>query len=233
MNALRTIGTILYMGVAVLAALPLTAQEVDVAGINETYKDPNLDVDVWVERFETEGREAFDFRHEIVAALALEPGQAVADVGAGTGLFEPLLAARVGPEGKVYAVDIVPAFVDHIREQAAERGLSQIEAILGDERSAQLPAQSVDMVFVCDAYHHFEDYEAMLTSIHAALKPGGRLVIVDFERVDGESEPFVLDHIRASKEQFTAEIEASGFRFTEEVDIEGMTDTFMRRFERM
>ncbi len=231
MHVVKPLVLAIAFAASVIAAPPLSAQQ-PAADINAPYRDPNLDVAVWVERFEVEGREAFDFREQIADAIGLERGDEVADVGAGTGLYEPLLAARVGPEGTVYAIDIVPRFVEHIRAKAAERGLAQVEARLGTERSIELPDASVDVVFVCDAYHHFEDYEAMLASIHRALRPGGRLVVVDFERIDGVSSPFTLEHIRASKEQFTAEIEAAGFRFTDEVEIDGMEETFMRRFER-
>lgn len=73
----------------------------------------------------------------------------------------------------------------------------------------------------------------MLSSIHRALKPGGILVIADYDRVEGESPEFVLEHIRASKEQFTAEIEASGFRLRADVTMDGMQETFVRHFERL
>jgi ubiquinone/menaquinone biosynthesis C-methylase UbiE len=222
-------------GLGVLALLWLGtvgAQQAGVAGINAQYKDPNLVVDVWVDRLESEGREAFDFRDEITAAIGLKPGQAVADVGAGTGLYTPLLAAAVGSQGRVYAVDIVPKFIEHIEQKAAERGLTQVTAILGTDKSTSLPPASVDVVFVCDAYHHFEDFAAMLASIHSALRPGGKLVVVDFDRVEGKSSQFTLEHIRASKEQFTAEIEANGFRFVSEPRVDGMQETFIRSFER-
>lgn len=209
-----------------------TAQQAGVGDINEPYRAANLDIDVWVERFESEGREAYDFRQQIVAGIDLRPGQSVADVGAGTGLFEPLLAARVGSTGRVYAIDIVPRFVEHIEARAAERGLTQVEAVLGEEDSINLPAASVDVVLICDAYHHFEDHGSMLESIRAALRPGGKLVVVDFDRVEGESPEFVLEHIRASKEEFTAEIEANGFRFTADATVDGMRQTFVRHFER-
>src|SRR5690606_37902721 len=111
---MKSLSTGVALVVAAICASAALSQQADVAGINEVYRDPNLQVEVWVERFETEGREAFDFREAIVADMGLMAGQAVADVGAGTGLFEPLLAARVGREGKVYAVDIVPDFVEHI-----------------------------------------------------------------------------------------------------------------------
>jgi ubiquinone/menaquinone biosynthesis C-methylase UbiE len=225
-------GRSLAIAAVVLLTTPLSAQEVDVAALNAGYKDPELEVEVWVDRLESEGREAFDFRNEIAASIGLEPGQAVADVGAGTGLYTPLLAAAVGTAGRVYAVDIVPAFIAHIRDEVAARGLDQVTPVLGSDVSANLPPGSVDVVFVCDTYHHFEDYDAMLQSIHSALKPGGRLVIVEFERVAGESSEFMLEHIRADKETFTREIVANGFRYAGEVDIPGMTETFVRHFER-
>lgn len=211
-----------------LAATFTSAQQTDVAGLNERYKDPELQVEVWADRFESEGREVFDFREEIVASIGLEPGQAIADVGAGTGLYEPLFAAAVGTGGTVYAVDIVPRFIEYIATKAAERNLTQITTILGDDRSTGLAEGSVDVVFVCDTYHHFEDHEAMLASIHQALRPGGRFVVVDYERIEPR-----IEHIRADKAQFTAEIEANGFRLTEEVEIEGMEENYVLHFERL
>lgn len=221
----------MMLALLVLLAQPAGAQQSG-ADVNAPYRDPQLQVEVWVERFEREGRDAFDFRNEIVAAMALRPGEAVADIGAGTGLFVPLFAAAVGPRGRVYAVDIVPRFMEHIASRAKDRGLAQVRAVLGAEDSIRLPAASVDVLFVCDAYHHFEDYRAMLASMHRALRPGGRLYVVDFERVEGKSEPWVLQHVRAGKEQVTAEIEAAGFRYGGEIDIEGMEHTYMRRFAR-
>ncbi len=211
-----------------LAATFTSAQQTDVAGLNERYKDPELQVEVWADRFESEGREVFDFREEIVASIGLEPGQAVADVGAGTGLYEPLFAAAVGTGGTVYAVDIVPRFIEYIATKAAEQNLTQIKTILGDDRSTGLAEGSVDVVFVCDTYHHFEDHEAMLASIHQALRPGGKFVVVDYERIEPR-----IEHIRADKAQFTAEIEASGFRLTEEIEIEGMEENYVLHFERI
>lgn len=221
--------------IALLAAIAFAAfaDNSDPAKLNAPFRDPELNSEVWVERFEREGRDAWDYREQIADALALSSGDAVADVGAGTGLFEPLLAARVGSQGKVYAVDIAPRFIEHIRAKAAEHGLAQVEAILGANRSTNLPAGSVDLVFVCDTYHHFEDHAAMLASIHAALRPGGRLVIVDFDRIEGISPKFILEHIRADKAQFTREIEAGGFRMLREIAIAGMTQSFVREFERI
>ncbi|MFQ5661242.1 MAG: class I SAM-dependent methyltransferase [Gammaproteobacteria bacterium] len=196
--------------------------------INDNYKKP--DVDVWVKRFEREGREVYDFRHELVQAIGLEPGQDVADVGAGTGLFEPLLAHAVGAEGTVYAVDIVPEFIDHIAKKAKQRGFVNIKTVLSREHSIELPAHSVDVVYISDAYHHFVYYQEMLASIYSALRPGGQLFIVEYDKRPGVSREWLIHHIRGTKQQFTAEIEAGGFGLVEEINIPGLKDTFVRRF---
>ena len=196
--------------------------------INENYKNP--DVDVWVQRFEGEGRQAYDYRNQLVEAIGLVEGQVVADVGAGTGLFEPLLAARVGNSGSVYAVDIVPEFIEHIQKKSREHGLKNIHTVLSDERSTRLKENSVDVVYICDAYHHFVYYKDMLKSIHDALKPGGQLFMVEFDKIPGQSSQWLIDHIRGTKEEFTAEITASGFVLGEEIHIEGLNDTFVIRF---
>jgi predicted methyltransferase len=88
----------------------------------------------------------------------------------------------------------------------------------------------VDVAFVCDTYHHFEDPKAMLASIRRALRPGGTLVVVDFERIPGTSPDWILKHVRAGKEDFRREIEASGFRFGEEVKL--MRENYFLRFTR-
>jgi len=212
--------------------LSASAQQAASDDLNGRFKSKDLDVQVWVERFEGEGREVYDHRNEIVAAIGLQPGQAIADVGAGTGLYEPLFANKVGANGTVYAVDISPNFIEHIKTKARERGLTQVKTILNSERSAELPANSVDFVFICDTYHHFEYYQDMLVSIRSALRPGGQLIIVDYDKIPGKSPAFILQHVRATKEQFTAEIEAAGFKLAEEIPIAGFKETFMRRFNK-
>jgi SAM-dependent methyltransferase len=114
---------------------------------------------------------------------------AVADVGAGTGVFVDFFARDVGRDGRVFAVEIAPKFVDLLRERAAARGFTQVHAVLCTERDVALAPASVDVVFACDTYHHFEYPQATLASIHRALRAGGTLVLVDFERIPGVSRP--------------------------------------------
>jgi ubiquinone/menaquinone biosynthesis C-methylase UbiE len=161
--------------------------------------------------FESDNREIYAKRQEIVSSLGLTAGMAVADVGAGTGLFTRLIAEKVGPTGKIYAVDIAREFLSHIADEARKRAETQVVTILGSQDSTNLPQGSVDLVFLCDVYHHLEKPSKTLASIRQALKPGGRLVVIDFDRVEGRSAAFVLKHVRASKSVFLKEIEAAGF----------------------
>lgn len=196
--------------------------------INEPYRNP--DYVWWRNALEHEGREVYDHRREIVAAVGLAPGQSVADVGAGTGLFTRLFAAQVGPQGRVYAVDIARSFVEGNLQRARSAGLGNVIGIVSDQSDTRLPAASVDAAFICDVYHHFEQPQATLASIRRALRPGGALVIVDYERIPGTSPAWVLGHVRGGKEQFRREIEAAGFRFVEEPKL--MRDSYLLRFTR-
>lgn len=193
----------------------LQAGERDVnPGINDNFRHP--DFSTWVERFEREGREVYDKREQIVRALHLKPGMQVADVGAGTGLFSKLFSSQVGNAGKVYAEDISQVFVDNIRRIARQQGLNNIVTVLGTDRDAKLPVGSLDLIFVCDTYHHFEYPQTMLASLHKALKPGGRLVVIDFERDPAGSSDWILHHVRAGKHTVIDEIKAAGFSLSGE-----------------
>jgi ubiquinone/menaquinone biosynthesis C-methylase UbiE len=136
----------------------------------------------------------------------------VADVGAGTGVFSMLFAHEVGVLGTVLAQDIAPGFVRGIEVRAGREKLINVRTVLGDEKEARLPPGSVDLVFVCDTYHHFEYPQAMLASLRAALKPQGRLAVIDYEKIPGQSGGWVMGHVRAGRDTAIAEIEAAGFR---------------------
>lgn len=200
-----------------LANAVLSAQEKSVRpGINDSFKDP--DIKEWISKFEIESREVYDKRKQIVAACDLKPGQAVADIGAGTGLFTRLFAEAVGKQGTVFAVDIAQKFLDHIDSSAKQQNLQNIKTILGTDFSPKLPDNSVDAVFICDTYHHFEYPQRMLTSIHRALKPGGRLIIIDFIRIEGKSSDWILKHVRAGQDVVEREISECGFRKTTQIN---------------
>jgi len=221
------------LGFLFLAACAAAPAETSVKpGINEDYTDPTLDVDKMVARFEAESREIFARRTAIARAVGLQPGMAVADVGAGTGVFTDFFAKDVGPQGRVYAVELSPKFVALLRERASARGLPQVTAVQCTDRSAELPVASVDVVFLCDTYHHFEYPRSTMGSIHRALRPEGALVVVDFERIPGVSRAWTLDHVRLGKQEVVAELESFGFQLVEERDV-GLEENYFLRFRRV
>jgi predicted methyltransferase len=199
----------------VLVPALVFAQEASVKpGINDNFKDP--DVDYYLRLFEGESREIFKHRNEIVESLGLKPGMDVADVGAGTGFFARMFSYKVGPDGTVFAVDIAQNFIDHIDKMARKEEITNITAQLCSERSVDLPENSIDVAFICDVYHHFEYPFDSMASLHRALRPGGRVFIVDFERIVGVSTDFAIEHVRCGKGTVTDEVKDSGFDFVAE-----------------
>jgi predicted methyltransferase len=201
-------------------------------GINEKFLDPNLKVAEWLKRFEVESREAFDAREAVLAACGIEPGMSVADVGAGTGLYTRMFSNAVGGTGWVYAVDINARFLEHIQARAKAEGQANITTVLSPQDSVSLPPASVDRVFICDTYHHFEFPMPSLASILAALKPGGELILIDFERIEGVSSEWIMGHVRAGKEVFRKEVEDAGFELVGEVEVAGLEENYFLRFRK-
>jgi ubiquinone/menaquinone biosynthesis C-methylase UbiE len=231
---MRTFECLILCVVAMLGwPAPATAEEQSVRpGANERYKSPDLDADDFTKIFERESREVIALRHEIVESLDLKRGVAIADVGAGTGLFMELFAEVVGVDGKVYAVEISPKFVEHLRERALRGGLQQVEVVESEVRFVPLPEASIDIAFLCDTYHHLEYPQTVVRSLRRALRPGGRLVVVDFDRDPATSRKWVLEHVRAGKQEVSTEIASSGFTLEKQLDVEGLVENCVLQFRR-
>lgn len=198
-----------------LIAFTVPAQEQSVRpGINRYYQDP--DWQQWVNTFERNGREVYDKRHAIVDATGVGPAMAVADIGAGTGLFTRLFAQRVGPGGKVYAVDISQTFVENIIRTSRAQGLNNVTGVVNSHKETMLPLATIDLVFLVDTYHHFEYPASMLSSINQSLKPGGKLVVIDFRRDPQHSSRWIMGHVRAGKDRVIDEITNAGFHLSDD-----------------
>ena len=184
-------------------------------GINDRYKSPEGRAKA-IAVFEDPERDSFQAPEEIVKHLALKPGDVVADVGAGTGYMEPFLVPAVGPTGKVYAEDITPEFLERLKQKGAQNGWTRVETVLGTETDTSLPRACCDVALAVDAYHHFERPGPMLAAIRGNLRPGGRLVIVDFYRKPNEVfDKLKIDyakHIRLDMDDVVKEIEGFGFQ---------------------
>jgi len=231
----RTSPLALLMGLGVLMSVGLLCGGLTVAAeqnvnprINSSYQDPN--VRQWIGVFERDGREVWDRRFDILTNLRLTPGQSVADIGAGTGFFSALMAAEVGPDGRVFAVDIAPGFVEASVRRAVEHGLNNVVGVVNSQQDVGLEDASVDLVFISDTYHHFEYPLTTLAGIHAALRPGGEMVVIDFKRIPGVSSSWVLGHVRAGEAQVRSEIESAGFELVERLDF--MQTQYFLRFRR-
>ncbi len=156
---------------------------------------------------------------DLVAGLGIRPGATVADIGTGPGYMVPYLARAVGPRGRVLAEDIFPDFLKQAADRASQAHLANVTTVLGTEDDPKLPAGEVDMAFSLEVYHHLEHPERVLANIGRSLRPGGRLVIVDFYR-RREAMPGgdALEHIRADQAQVIREVEAAGFRLERKHD---------------
>jgi len=128
-------------------------------------------------------RDGWQRPDRVLRALALRPGDRVADVGAGGGYFTFRLARAVGPGGRVYAVDLDPAAVRGVAAGARRRGLANVEAIQAAADDPRLPPRSIDRVLLCNAYHHLGNRPAYLRRLAASLRPGGRIAILELRPV--------------------------------------------------
>jgi predicted methyltransferase len=153
-------------------------------------------------------RDAWQRPDEVARALALQPGQVACDVGAGPGYFTLRLAAAVGPTGRVYAVDVEAALLGALIRRLEQAGVRNVTPVLSLPADPLLPAGACDLVLMVNTYHHFPDGPAYLARLTGALRPGGRLVNVDFQkRETGVGPP--LAH-RVAREDFLADARAAG-----------------------
>jgi SAM-dependent methyltransferase len=182
--------------------------------------------DDWAPMFDDPKRDEWQRPDAVVAALSLAPGMAVADVGAGTGYFESRLAAAVGSDGKVLAVDIEPDMVRYLGERATRENTPQVRPLLGTATDPKLPGASLDRILVVDTWHHVEGRVDYARKLAGALKPGGAIFIVDFTL---ESERGPPKAHRLAGDRVRAELEQAGLRATV-VDV-GLPDQYMIKAE--
>lgn len=156
-------------------------------------------------------RDAYQMPEAIMDALGIADGSKVADIGAGGGWFTVRLARRVGPNGIVYAQDVQPQMLEAIRRRVDREGLRNVRTVRGDDLDPRLERSSVEAILIVDAYHEFrENGPALLKHLAAALKPGGRLGLIEYTRGDGGPGPPAEDRI--DEAQVLRDAEAAGLR---------------------
>jgi FkbM family methyltransferase len=218
-NSLRF--TLLFF--AFLQAATLSAQERytlksgDPNGINKWYMGRQIAQVMshfgigWLER---EEREQEEKTAQLMKNLAVQPGQVIADIGAGSGYHSSLLSKMVG-NGKVYAVDVEPEMIAFLNERIKREGKKNIIPVLSTEKTVSLPANSMDMMLLVDVYHEFSFPYEMALSMLEALKPGGKLVLVEF-RAEDPNVPIKTIH-KMSQQQAVKEFKAAGFTFEKNI----------------
>jgi ubiquinone/menaquinone biosynthesis C-methylase UbiE len=214
---------LLFTAVALFSFLSSSGQERyiikkgDPNGINKWYMGRQIayvmshwGID-WLERPERQFEENSAL---LLKNLNLKPGMHIADIGAGSGYYSSLIAKRIG-NGKVYAVDVEPQMILFLNERIKEEKLFNVTTVLGSETSVALPSSSIDMMLLVDVYHEFSFPYEMGLSMYNALKPNGRIVLVEF-RSEDESVPIKTIH-KMSEAQSVKELKAVGFRLEKNI----------------
>ena len=167
----------------------------------------------WLVRSEREQEEEPD---KALAALQITNGSVVADIGAGVGYFTWRMADLVGPTGKVYANDIQPEMIQMLKKNIKDRGLTNVEPVLGKFDDPGLPKAAVDLALLVDVYHEFSEPQKMLDRIRESLKPGGRLVLLEYRKEDPRI-PIRPEH-KMSVEEAKTELAAEGFQLDKQIE---------------
>jgi precorrin-6B methylase 2 len=201
------------LAVAVVAALAAQQGRHPVSG---RVLAPTMGVEgaAWLDRPEREAEEA---PSKAIPALGLRPGAVVADVGAGSGYYTVRLATAVGPTGRVVATDLQPGMLDLIRSRVAREKLTNVELVQGRADDPVLPSTTFDLILMVDVYHELAEPQVFVRKLKAALKPGGRLVLIEFRREDPRV-PIREEH-KMSVSQVRQELGADGFRIQQVIDV--------------
>ncbi len=198
---------------AIALVAPVAARGPDHATSHRRFDD----VSAWSKVFDDPARDAWQKPAEVVAALGLRGGQTVADLGAGTGYFSRYLAGAVGPAGSVLAVDPEPNLVAALRDRAEREALRNVVPVLTSRDVPRLPARAVDLVLVVDTYHHIDGRVAYFRGLRGALRPDGRVAVIDWQKRPLPVGP-EMGH-KLAREQVVAEMEEAGFTLAGEPSI--------------
>lgn len=166
----------------------------------------------WLDR---PGREQEEQPHKVTEAMELKGDEVVADIGAGTGYFSFRIAPLV-PKGKVLAEDIQPQMLAILRKRSKEKGIENVEPVLGTVTDPKLPAAGVDVVLFVDSYHEFDHPREMMEAILASLKPGGRVIDVEYKAEDPNVQ--ILPHHKMTEAQAIKEMSAVGLKHVKTID---------------
>jgi ubiquinone/menaquinone biosynthesis C-methylase UbiE len=174
------------------------------------------DAQEWIKTLERPERVQAQKVDEVILRLAVKPGQVIADIGAGSGIFSRPLAKAVAPGGKVYAVDIDPALLDHINQTAKQQNLGNIQTVLGEFDDPKIPARDVDLALINDVLHHIEHRAAYLKALSTYIKPRGRIAIIEMNDQDPNTPHKGQPELLVSRKQIEQGMSDVGFKLVQE-----------------
>jgi len=207
--SLRTI----LSGAALLTlAFPLIAAAQTAQTTHEMHR-LHTDAAAYIAALEDPKRDAYQKPHEVMEALAVKEGEIIADIGAGSGYFSVRLSHHVGTAGRVYAVDVSPDMIDHLQRRVRDMKLVNVSPILAPPDDPLLP-EPVDRFLIVDVWHHIENQPAYLEKMKERLKPGGQVVMIDFQKRDLPVGP--PPEMKIAREDLIRQMEAHGFRLARE-----------------
>ncbi len=174
------------------------------------------DVEHWTSVFDSPEREKWQMPVRVVEALRIKRGQTVADLGAGTGYFVPRLADAVGESGTLYAVEVEPNLITHLRERAEKENLPQVVPVLASKDAPRLPRGRVDLVLIVDTFHHLDYRQGYLAKLAQVLTPRGRIAVIDWMKKPLPEGP-KPDH-KLTRSQVVEEVTAAGYELVDSPD---------------
>ena len=159
-------------------------------------------------------RDEYQKPHEVIAALGLREGETIADIGAGSGYFTLRFAHHVGDSGRIYAVDVSPDMIRHVNRNIRNLKVNNVITVLSDNDDPLLADGSIDRFFICDTWHHIENQTKYLALMKKMLKPGGQVIMIDFQKRDLPIGPPM--GMKISREDLLAQMKNNGYRLLKE-----------------
>ena len=205
MKRLAFLLAVVLLPAALPAQVPATPEE-----MHRLHGDPAA----YIAFLDDPAREAYQKPDDVMKALALRPGEVVADIGAGSGYFTVRFARAVGETGRVYAVDISPDMIRHLNRRIRDAGIRNVVTVLSEPDDPLLPDASVDRFVIVDTWHHIEDQPRYLALLKRMLKPGGQVVHIDYQKRELPVGPPVS--MKVAREDLVRQMEAAGFRLAAE-----------------
>jgi ubiquinone/menaquinone biosynthesis C-methylase UbiE len=203
----------LRAGATLLAVMPAVAQDQTPRSHEEMHR-LHQDPKAYIAMLEDPKRDEYQKPHEVLMALSLKPGEAVADIRSGSGYFTLRIAAHVGDTGRVFAVDIDPELIRFLNRRIRDAGVRNVQTILAEPADPLLPDASVDRFVIVDTWHHIEKPLDYLALMKRMLKPGGQVVMIDFQKKELPLGPPMA--MKIAREDLVRQMETNGFHLLKE-----------------